>query len=74
MITTKFFGQIENEYGNIEHSFGQGGKEYMKWAAGMALALDAGVPWVMCKQTDAPENIVRTHHLRIAMPLNFLAI
>lgn len=50
--------QIENEYGNIEHSFGQGGKEYMKWAAGMALALDAGVPWVMCKQTDAPENII----------------
>uniref|UniRef100_A0A6M2ELT5 Beta-galactosidase n=1 Tax=Populus davidiana TaxID=266767 RepID=A0A6M2ELT5_9ROSI len=50
--------QIENEYGNIEHSFGQGGKEYMKWAAGMALALDTRVPWVMCKQTDAPENII----------------
>ncbi|CAK7328423.1 unnamed protein product [Dovyalis caffra] len=49
---------IENEYENIEHSFGHGGKEYMKWAAGMALALDAGVPWVMCKQTDAPENII----------------
>lgn len=46
----------------------------MTWAAGMALALDAGVPWVMCKQTDAPENIVRTHHLRIATPLNFFKL
>ncbi|XP_024931807.1 beta-galactosidase 9 isoform X2 [Ziziphus jujuba] len=50
--------QIENEYGNIEKSFGQGGKEYVKWAANMALDLGAGVPWVMCKQTDAPDNII----------------
>ncbi|KAJ8755478.1 hypothetical protein K2173_019276 [Erythroxylum novogranatense] len=50
--------QIENEYGNIESSFGHGGKEYVKWAADMALGLDAGVPWVMCRQTDAPENII----------------
>nr|XP_029122288.1 beta-galactosidase 15 isoform X2 [Elaeis guineensis] len=49
--------QIENEYGNIEGQYGQGGKEYVRWAAKMALGLDAGVPWVMCKQTDAPENI-----------------
>ncbi|KAF2288905.1 hypothetical protein GH714_022673 [Hevea brasiliensis] len=50
--------QIENEYGDIEHSFGPGGKEYVKWAARMALGLRAGVPWVMCRQTDAPENII----------------
>ncbi|KAK9287776.1 hypothetical protein L1049_016216 [Liquidambar formosana] len=50
--------QIENEYGNIESSFGQRGKEYVKWAARMALGLGAGVPWVMCKQVDAPENII----------------
>ncbi|CAN1334340.1 Beta-galactosidase 9 [Linum perenne] len=50
--------QIENEYGNIESSFGPGGKRYMQWAANMALGLGAGVPWVMCKQTDAPENII----------------
>ncbi|CAI0380296.1 unnamed protein product, partial [Linum tenue] len=50
--------QIENEYGNIENSFGPGGKRYMQWAANMALGLGAGVPWVMCKQTDAPENII----------------
>lgn len=50
--------QIENEYGNIEGSYGQSGKEYIKWAAEMALGLGAGVPWVMCRQTDAPETII----------------
>ncbi|KAL5542687.1 hypothetical protein UlMin_010397 [Ulmus minor] len=50
--------QIENEYGNIEGKFGQGGKEYVKWAAKMALGLGAGVPWVMCRQTDAPGEII----------------
>ncbi|XP_010274045.1 PREDICTED: beta-galactosidase 9 isoform X2 [Nelumbo nucifera] len=50
--------QIENEYGNIESSYGQRGKDYVKWAASMAIGLGAGVPWVMCKQTDAPENII----------------
>ncbi|CAA6664073.1 unnamed protein product [Spirodela intermedia] len=52
--------QIENEYGNIESSFGNDGKQYIKWAASMALSLNAGVPWVMCRQTDAPENIIDT--------------
>ncbi|BFG15416.1 hypothetical protein CerSpe_016900 [Prunus speciosa] len=50
--------QIENEYGNIESSFGQKGKEYVKWAAEMALGLGAGVPWVMCKQVDAPGSLI----------------
>ena len=50
--------QIENEYGNIQGKYGQAGKRYMQWAAQMALALDTGVPWVMCRQTDAPEQIV----------------
>ncbi|KAH1236768.1 Beta-galactosidase 9 [Glycine max] len=52
--------QIENEYGNIENSYGKGGKEYMKWAAKMALSLGAGVPWVMCRQQDAPYDIIDT--------------
>ncbi|KAG4179790.1 hypothetical protein ERO13_A10G126700v2 [Gossypium hirsutum] len=52
--------QIENEYGNMEGSYGQKGKEYVKWAANMALGLGAGVPWVMCKQTDAPGDIIDT--------------
>ncbi|KAK8928579.1 Beta-galactosidase 15 [Platanthera zijinensis] len=50
--------QIENEYGNVEGSYGKGGKGYVKWAAEMALSLGAGVPWVMCRQTDAPETII----------------
>ncbi|PIA35985.1 hypothetical protein AQUCO_03400110v1 [Aquilegia coerulea] len=50
--------QIENEYGNIESSYGQSGKDYAMWAASMAYGLGAGVPWVMCKQTDAPEYIL----------------
>ncbi|XP_020590141.1 beta-galactosidase 15 isoform X2 [Phalaenopsis equestris] len=50
--------QIENEYGNVEGSYGEGGKQYVKWAAEMALSLGAGVPWVMCKQTDAPETVI----------------
>ncbi|PPR91450.1 hypothetical protein GOBAR_AA29232 [Gossypium barbadense] len=52
--------KIENEYGNMEGSYGQKGKEYVKWAANMALGLGAGVPWVMCKQTDAPGDIIDT--------------
>ncbi|CAM8905593.1 unnamed protein product [Rhodiola kirilowii] len=52
--------QIENEYGNIEASFGKGGKNYVKWAAKMALGLGAGVPWVMCRQDDAPDSVVGT--------------
>nr|CAN72140.1 hypothetical protein VITISV_017107 [Vitis vinifera] len=51
--------QIENEYGNVESSFGQRGKDYVKWAARMALELDAGVPWVMCQQADAPDIIAK---------------
>ncbi|KAL8166954.1 hypothetical protein V2J09_008453 [Rumex salicifolius] len=50
--------QIENEYGDVEKAYGEQGKEYVKWAANMAVGLDARVPWIMCKQTDAPENIL----------------
>ncbi|KAL4643890.1 hypothetical protein ACB092_02G123900 [Castanea dentata] len=50
--------QIENEYGDVESPYGQRGKEYVKWASQMALDLGAGVPWVMCKQPDAPDNII----------------
>ncbi|XP_059632138.1 beta-galactosidase 9 [Cornus florida] len=50
--------QIENEYGNMESSYGQRGKDYVKWAATMAIGLGAGVPWVMCKQVDAPEFVI----------------
>lgn len=52
--------QIENEYGPVEWEIGAPGKAYTKWAAQMAEGLNAGVPWVMCKQDDAPGDIINT--------------
>ncbi|KAJ6691579.1 BETA-GALACTOSIDASE RELATED [Salix purpurea] len=52
--------QIENEYGNIDSSYGPAAKSYIKWAASMAVSLDTGVPWVMCQQADAPDPIINT--------------
>ncbi|KAL6644112.1 hypothetical protein ACP70R_018878 [Stipagrostis hirtigluma subsp. patula] len=67
---------IENEYGNIQSQYGQAGKRYMQWAAQMALGLDAGVPWVMCRQTDAPEQIVGDlkPHSTLAMPSTVMGL
>lgn len=50
--------QIENEYGMVARAFRQDGKSYVKWAAKLAVELDTGVPWVMCKQDDAPDPLV----------------
>ncbi|KAI6691766.1 hypothetical protein NL676_019476 [Syzygium grande] len=50
--------QIENEYQNIEAAFGEQGPLYVQWAANMAVALETGVPWVMCKQNDAPDPVI----------------
>ncbi|CAH8320509.1 unnamed protein product [Eruca vesicaria subsp. sativa] len=52
--------QIENEYGPMEWEIGSAGKAYTKWTAAMALGLSTGVPWVMCKQDDAPYPIINT--------------
>jgi len=52
--------QIENEFGPVEWEIGAPGKAYTKWAAQMALGLKTGVPWVMCKQDDAPGPIINT--------------
>uniref|UniRef100_A0A7N2LSV3 Beta-galactosidase n=1 Tax=Quercus lobata TaxID=97700 RepID=A0A7N2LSV3_QUELO len=38
--------QVENEYGNIEGSYGVGGELYVKWAAETAVNLNMTVPWV----------------------------
>lgn len=54
--------QVENEYGPMESVMGGGAKPYASWAAKMAIGTGAGVPWVMCKQDDAPDPVVR-HHL-----------
>lgn len=50
--------QIENEYGPESKKFGAAGHSYMTWAANMALELATGVPWVMCKEDDAPDPVV----------------
>ncbi|PON85374.1 Glycoside hydrolase [Trema orientale] len=50
--------QIENEYGPVEWEIGAPGKAYTKWAAQMAVGLNTGVPWVMCKQDDAPDPVI----------------
>ncbi|KAK2656361.1 hypothetical protein Ddye_009413 [Dipteronia dyeriana] len=52
--------QIENEYQNVEAAFGEKGPSYVRWAAKMAVELETGVPWVMCKQTDAPDPVINT--------------
>lgn len=52
--------QIENEYGPMEYEIGAPGQAYTKWAAHMAVGLRTGVPWVMCKQDDAPDPVINT--------------
>ncbi|KAJ6840574.1 beta-galactosidase isoform X2 [Iris pallida] len=52
--------QIENEYGPLEYYDGQAGKDYAYWAGKMAVGLNTGVPWVMCKQDDAPDPVINT--------------
>ncbi|KAF8410413.1 hypothetical protein HHK36_002942 [Tetracentron sinense] len=52
--------QIENEYNNIELAFKEAGTRYVQWAGNMAVGLKTGVPWVMCKQKDAPDPVINT--------------
>lgn len=50
--------QIENEYQNVEKAFHENGPPYVLWAASMSVGLNTGVPWVMCKQDDAPDPVI----------------
>nr|XP_023911728.1 beta-galactosidase 6-like [Quercus suber] len=52
--------QIENEYQHIEAAFHGKGPPYVRWAAKMAVRLQTGVPWIMCKQTNAPDPVINT--------------
>ncbi|XP_047310478.1 beta-galactosidase 3-like isoform X2 [Impatiens glandulifera] len=52
--------QIENEYGAQSKLYGAAGHGYMTWAANMAVNLGTGVPWVMCKEEDAPDPVINT--------------
>lgn len=58
VIFVSLFVQIENEYGPESKGFGAAGQAYVNWAAKMAVGLDTGVPWVMCKEDDAPDPVV----------------
>ncbi|XP_062002238.1 beta-galactosidase 13-like [Rosa rugosa] len=52
--------QIENEYNHIQLAYKEMGYSYVRWAANMAVKQDAGVPWIMCKQMDAPDPVINT--------------
>ncbi|KAL8134563.1 hypothetical protein AgCh_009545 [Apium graveolens] len=49
--------QIENEYGPQSKSLGSAGYDYMTWAAKLVVGMDTRVPWVMCKEDDAPDPV-----------------
>ncbi|KAE8707112.1 Beta-galactosidase 5 [Hibiscus syriacus] len=49
--------QIENEYGAQSKLLGAAGSNYVNWAAKMAVETGTGVPWVMCKEDDAPDPV-----------------
>ncbi|KAB2036587.1 hypothetical protein ES319_D03G011700v1 [Gossypium barbadense] len=52
--------QIENEYGAQSKLLGAAGYNYVTWAAKMAVETGTGVPWVMCKEDDAPDPLINT--------------
>uniref|UniRef100_A0A7N0U519 Beta-galactosidase n=1 Tax=Kalanchoe fedtschenkoi TaxID=63787 RepID=A0A7N0U519_KALFE len=52
--------QIENEYNHVQLAYDHLGTSYIQWAANMALGQKTGVPWVMCKQKDAPGPVINT--------------
>ncbi|KAL6219204.1 hypothetical protein ACLB2K_012410 [Fragaria x ananassa] len=52
--------QIENEYNAIQLAYRELGDSYVQWAANLAVGQNIGVPWVMCKQVDAPDPVINT--------------
>ncbi|KAJ7967162.1 Beta-galactosidase [Quillaja saponaria] len=52
--------QIENEYNHVQRAYRHKGDSYVQWAANMAVSMNTGVPWVMCKQKDAPDPVINT--------------
>lgn len=53
--------QIENEYNNVQLAYREAGSKYIKWAGDMAVEQYNGVPWIMCKQKNAPDSVVSSH-------------
>ncbi|KAL2971124.1 hypothetical protein AAZX31_15G176500 [Glycine max] len=50
---------IENEYGAQSKLQGATGQNYVNWAAKLAVEMGTGVPWVMCKEDNAPYLVLR---------------
>lgn len=61
--------QIENEYNNVQEAYRESGHKYVKWAAELAVNLHNGIPWLMCKQRDAPDTVVSTGDFRTGRPV-----
>ena len=54
--------QLENEYGNIEASYGPEGKQWLQWNVDKAVNLSLSVPLAMCSQMDAPQSVLSTYN------------
>lgn len=52
--------QIENEYNSVQLAYREAGAKYINWAGDMAVGLYSGIPWIMCKQTNAPQSVIST--------------
>ncbi|XP_074580916.1 beta-galactosidase 11-like [Curcuma longa] len=50
--------QIENEYNNVANAYKESGTRYIQWAGNLAEGLQTGVPWVMCKEKNAPGAVI----------------
>lgn len=50
--------QIENEYNAVRLAYKEDGERYIEWAANLVESMNLGIPWVMCKQDNAPGNII----------------
>ncbi|KAL0733187.1 hypothetical protein Bca4012_009397 [Brassica carinata] len=51
-------GQIENEYSAVQRAYKKDGSNYIKWASKLVHSMNLGIPWVMCKQNDAPDPMI----------------
>ncbi|KAK6946438.1 Glycoside hydrolase 35, catalytic domain [Dillenia turbinata] len=55
---------IMAQYNNIQLAFKEKGASYIQWACNIGLGLNASVPWIMCKQKDAPGPVINTRNGR----------
>lgn len=50
--------QIENEYGKQSKLLGSAGQSSVSCAAKLVVNIGTVVPWIMCKESDAPDPVV----------------